>query len=262
MEPRFNRDFGDVRIHTDGQATRSAAAIDARAYTVGKDIVFASDAYRPHSPAGRRLLAHELAHTVQLSARSPSLLMRATAEDCSGAGKTNSDLLKVHDEAKKLLESALDKTKTRTARGDRTEEVKAALREWFKIDLDETGNLFPHARAFVHVKKALSSTFKACDKTSYECDEHGTFEVCKEGRNAVTLGNIHICPSWWDLPKDRKPIVLIHEWLHKYGRGVNRVFETYCWEKEFEKLPRDERIKMPDAYEGYVSLLSQGKGTC
>jgi hypothetical protein len=65
MEPRFGHDFSQVRIHTGGQADASARALDANAYTVGRDIVFGRDRYSPHSPEGRRLLAHELMHVVQ-----------------------------------------------------------------------------------------------------------------------------------------------------------------------------------------------------
>jgi len=65
MEPRFGRDFSHVRIHTDVPAAASAHAVAALAYTVGQQIVFGSGQYAPTTPAGRRLLAHELAHTVQ-----------------------------------------------------------------------------------------------------------------------------------------------------------------------------------------------------
>ncbi|HEX8572412.1 MAG TPA: DUF4157 domain-containing protein [Allosphingosinicella sp.] len=65
LEPRFGRDFSKVRIHADGAAARSAADVGASAYTVGSDIVFAAGGYAPDSPAGRHLLAHELAHVVQ-----------------------------------------------------------------------------------------------------------------------------------------------------------------------------------------------------
>jgi hypothetical protein len=65
MEPRFGRDLGAVRIHTDSQAAESARAVNASAYTVGHDIAFGAGQYRPASPEGAALLAHELAHTVQ-----------------------------------------------------------------------------------------------------------------------------------------------------------------------------------------------------
>ena len=65
MEPRFGHDFTGVRVYTGERADASARAIDARAYTVGRDIVFARGHYAPTSLAGRSLLAHELAHTLQ-----------------------------------------------------------------------------------------------------------------------------------------------------------------------------------------------------
>ncbi len=65
MEPRFGHNFSDVRVHADPSAERSAQAVQARAYTVGRHIVFGAGQYAAHSPAGRSLLAHELTHTVQ-----------------------------------------------------------------------------------------------------------------------------------------------------------------------------------------------------
>jgi hypothetical protein len=65
MESRFGYDFGDARIHADGQAAESAKSIDALAYTVGNNIAFGEGQYTPHSYTGRGLLAHELAHVVQ-----------------------------------------------------------------------------------------------------------------------------------------------------------------------------------------------------
>jgi hypothetical protein len=65
MEPRFGHDFSRVRIHADARAADSARAVDALAYTVGQDVVFGAGLYQPGAREGRRLLAHELAHTLQ-----------------------------------------------------------------------------------------------------------------------------------------------------------------------------------------------------
>jgi hypothetical protein len=65
FEPRFGHDFGGVRVHADALAAQSADAVHAVAFTVGQDIVFAAGRYRPETPGGRRLLAHELTHVVQ-----------------------------------------------------------------------------------------------------------------------------------------------------------------------------------------------------
>jgi Domain of unknown function (DUF4157) len=65
MEPRFGHTFGSIRVHTGDRAAESARAVNALAYTVGRDVVFGAGQYAPQTQAGRRLLAHELAHTVQ-----------------------------------------------------------------------------------------------------------------------------------------------------------------------------------------------------
>jgi len=65
MEERFGEDFGIVRIHSDAQARETARQLGADAYTVSKDIFFDAGKYDPTSYQGRRLLAHELTHTVQ-----------------------------------------------------------------------------------------------------------------------------------------------------------------------------------------------------
>jgi hypothetical protein len=65
MEGRLGADFGDVRVHDDAAAHRSAQAVNAHAYTVGSNVVFQRDRYDPSSDAGRVMLAHELTHVVQ-----------------------------------------------------------------------------------------------------------------------------------------------------------------------------------------------------
>lgn len=65
FEPRFGRDLGGVRVHSDASAGASAKSLNALAYTVGRDIVFGQGQYDAGSRAGRQLLAHELAHVIQ-----------------------------------------------------------------------------------------------------------------------------------------------------------------------------------------------------
>lgn len=67
MEFRFGKDLSKVRVHTDARAAESAKAVNALAYTVGKDVVFAAGQYAPTQEPGLHLLAHELTHTIQQS---------------------------------------------------------------------------------------------------------------------------------------------------------------------------------------------------
>ena len=65
FEPRFGADFSNVRVHEGGHAGGLAEALQARAFTAGRDIVFGSGLYSPGTSDGRILLAHELTHVVQ-----------------------------------------------------------------------------------------------------------------------------------------------------------------------------------------------------
>jgi hypothetical protein len=65
MEAGLRSDFGTVRIFDDDSAARSASEIGSLAYTEGERIAFAHGQYRPATPGGLQLLAHELAHVVQ-----------------------------------------------------------------------------------------------------------------------------------------------------------------------------------------------------
>jgi hypothetical protein len=67
FEPRFAQDLSHVRVHTNGEAQKSAREVNALAYTVGSHVVFGTGRYVPGTPDGQRLLAHELTHVVQQS---------------------------------------------------------------------------------------------------------------------------------------------------------------------------------------------------
>lgn len=74
MGARFGMELGDVRIHTDAEAARLSEAVGAHAFTLGEHIAFNSGRFQPEHPAGRHLLAHELAHVAQhRAARGSSL---------------------------------------------------------------------------------------------------------------------------------------------------------------------------------------------
>lgn len=68
MEPRFGADFSAVRVHDDAEAALLSRRVAARAFTTGADVFFGAGEYQPGSAAGRELIAHELAHTVQQGA--------------------------------------------------------------------------------------------------------------------------------------------------------------------------------------------------
>ncbi|HWK90415.1 MAG TPA: DUF4157 domain-containing protein, partial [Longimicrobium sp.] len=65
MGAAFGADFGHVRVHTGTRGESAAERMNARAFTVGEHVAFGAGEYRPGTPAGDALIAHELAHVVQ-----------------------------------------------------------------------------------------------------------------------------------------------------------------------------------------------------
>ncbi|NJO00823.1 MAG: DUF4157 domain-containing protein [Bacteroidia bacterium] len=72
MSDRFGADFSEVRVHTGSESVQMNQALGAKAFTVGNDIHFNEGAYNPGSTEGKKLLAHELAHSVQQNKMSSS----------------------------------------------------------------------------------------------------------------------------------------------------------------------------------------------
>jgi hypothetical protein len=65
MQHRLGADFSGVRVHRGAAAEQAASSLDARAFTVGSDVVFGAGAYDPGSVRGQQTLAHELTHVIQ-----------------------------------------------------------------------------------------------------------------------------------------------------------------------------------------------------
>lgn len=72
MESAFGHDFSHVRLHTDASAASLSTQLDARAFTLGRDVAFAAGEYQPGTLVGDALMAHELAHVVQQGAAQQS----------------------------------------------------------------------------------------------------------------------------------------------------------------------------------------------
>ncbi len=88
MESRFGRSFDQVRVHAGRPAAESARSLDARAFTVGPNIVFGEGQYNAGNDAGRHLIAHELVHTIQQGAVGPSGVARSPSQRSEVVGKT------------------------------------------------------------------------------------------------------------------------------------------------------------------------------
>ncbi len=66
METLVGADLSEVRVHTGERAQRMAEGLGARAFAAGtSDVFFAQGEFAPQTPAGKALLAHEVAHVAE-----------------------------------------------------------------------------------------------------------------------------------------------------------------------------------------------------
>lgn len=84
MSSAFGHDFSSVRVHTDSGAAKLSSDLNARAFTVGSDLAFATGEYRPGTLIGDTLIAHELAHVVQQSGAAGSAPIASAAASDAG----------------------------------------------------------------------------------------------------------------------------------------------------------------------------------
>jgi Domain of unknown function (DUF4157) len=86
MENRFGFDFSKVQIHNNSLAHQSAKDINALAYTHQHHIAFGAGQYQPHTESGKKLLAHELTHTLQQDGNNVRRMVKLNSAPISQAG--------------------------------------------------------------------------------------------------------------------------------------------------------------------------------
>jgi Domain of unknown function (DUF4157) len=258
FEPRFGQDFSKVRIHTDSESARSASSLQAKAYTIGSNIVFGKNHYRPSAESGRRLLAHELAHVVQNNRTGrPAKISRFKVEDCDAGNpmETSQSVKDAHTRGMNML-----KTANATVNSSPTTSVVQAASKHFNLAVPPTSD--KDKINWARARRALSTMTKADSDATYECEPKQNWwnGGCISGNIAVSLFNIHLCPLWWTrhTNADERAAILIHEWGHKWGAGVNRIFESYRFDKDYKNMPAEKRIKLPDAYMSFVFEVATG----
>lgn len=209
FEPRFARDLGDVRVHTDAAAAASARRLNALAYTVGRDVVFSAGTYAPETRRGRHLLAHELAHVMQQThpdGECRRMIQRAVTVDDCDAGQ-ESVIRDSHDRAMAMVQNAIDKLD----RYDGTDppEVHDALARHF------------HGTSTVlasWISMNFSLLKSMSDSPQYECESVQVGTRRGWSMWCMPFSDIELYPNWFaDTDIDMRARTMIHEWVHRYG---------------------------------------------
>lgn len=116
LEPHLGQDLKEVRIHTGAQSEEAVNAVDARAFTVGRDVVFGEGQYQPGTREGLALLAHEVTHVAQQAATGSLSIQRAPKEPAQFESPTTkkagvADLIKAFLELPEVKKAIDDFTK-------------------------------------------------------------------------------------------------------------------------------------------------------
>lgn len=88
FESSFGADFATVRVHTGERAASLTRSIGARAFTVGRDVVFDRGEYAPDQWRGQHLLAHELTHVMQQRAAGGPVQLQRQCDPAALAPRT------------------------------------------------------------------------------------------------------------------------------------------------------------------------------
>jgi len=223
---RMNYDFSQVRVHSGGQAAEAAQSVNARAFTLGRDVVFNHQEYQPESFQGKKLLAHELTHVVQQDQnrnhigsglqRDSETLRRTSYSDCTDAQETG-------------IQAAVRKARTDMGTaismlGQRplTTHVSDAL--WLMFRDRSEGRARSARHRLRRIVEGLSDVTIECEQTAdldYSINCRGDDSV--GGWVPYTgvifgLGNIHLCMgAWGDLSEVPRAHTIIHEGMHLFN---------------------------------------------
>lgn len=220
---RLGYDFTGVRVHSDARASESARALNAFAYTVGRDIVFAEGQYQPATTSGRQLIAHELAHVVQQrSASAAPRLQRRVVDDnahlpCRAtAGRSAADVTAVENAAATMAETAATAVRARPL----AEATRGFLWRRFRLDYNDR---LTRCRFIADIANRLERIARSIrnEDVTYRCDTaggepssdcNGPFAVTHSGPFGGT--RIDLCSRFWGQTPPEKAATMLHEWAH------------------------------------------------
>lgn len=283
LEPRFGNDFSNVRIHTSPQAARLSQNINARAFTIGRDVFFNQGQFQPGTTSGMRLLAHELTHVVQQSPKtirssksgqlqtkdavsSPNI-QRSTDSNHVVQRMTDSDSQKCSDSLDRAELKRLDKAVVEASK--RIKRVKAPI-EKLDVKTLSSGTLgqafstlfgLPNSSDLIQTVKSnigkITDKFTSAQITSdkLNCDSN-----CRSGILAFyrpSTDQIYICPDFFPLSLEGRTITLLHEVAHTViqdGPDVyvdNRLFGVLAG------LPGQPGARNPDSLAIFISIVAK-----
>lgn len=259
MESRFGQDFSQVRVHTDSRAAESASAIQARAYTSGRDIVFGAGQYQPESEGGKRLLAHELAHVGQQGGG----VMRQSAPEALTRYSNCSQAITGDAQFEVKIDNALRRA---------INFVGVAISALRAHDVNDKNYMQALSRHFAGPNRAerrqILSTFRAIlsdlqTETNFRCDSPHPAAPNAQAYWIETDDLIHINPPFFRRSINCRAIILIHEAAHDNAINTEGNHTPNRGDAEYPTgsvgLPEGEtvaaRMTYPDSYAFFAAQI-------
>src|SRR5262249_54414802 len=224
MEPRFGHDFSRVLVHSGSTAEQSARDLNARAFTVGNEIVFGRGRFAPETREGKSLLAHELTHVIQQTGATPAsgVVQRAPdkpAEKEKAPFRDCTEATTLNDNPRGALIQALDLAQ-RFVSG-------AICKMGIDPEVEPKGSSYRVAieRHFLNPSKAQRMGILSVFKAIYEKLKPGNVRCAANDQEQATCaqnigggdiaafmreGESVLCFNFWVMGPLCKAIILIH----------------------------------------------------
>lgn len=192
MEQRFDHDFSQVRIHTGPAAEQSAGEVNARAYTVGQNIVFGARQFSQGTIEGRHLIAHELTHVVQQASPAREMLHRSPDDEKGKADeKPVAKFVGCTEDQQSMIQGAIGQAENLASRAVQAFERDIPLSFESRAMSAHFGSLGSGQKStIVERYKHIQTNLR--NKT-YSCAKKG--KKVKEGKTMVDLCGQASCPG-------------------------------------------------------------------
>lgn len=283
FEPRLGYDLSSVRIFADPDARRSAESIQARAYTLGNNIVFGHGEYSPGSERGKHLLAHELAHVAQQGKGSSAVgLQRQSAPgsssttapataptfgaSCSGGvtdpcqqSRCTTPIADINADLTRAIAS-VDSATAALRANPLSAGTRRALDWYFNSQTDETAATV--LARLTCTRNELQDTLNngrfGChpgdSALAYVCVSQ--MSPCQSSRTNVCLTNKYFGKS------DRvRAEVLIHECAHRAGLSTGSDPHLYDFHWAFMFMDTADALMNADSYAMFATSVTEGVRT-
>ncbi|HBB32030.1 MAG TPA: hypothetical protein DDZ80_10900 [Cyanobacteria bacterium UBA8803] len=265
MEPRFGRDFSEIRLHTSVQASQLARRLNARAFTIGKDIVFGSGEFQLKSYAGRQLLAHELAHTLQQNSR--DRVVTRVVENNSSKSETPcvgskarelENAIRIAKSRMKEAKPLIDSLGSEVSNPDSMASVEQAFEELF-APLDPT-----NSQPLKDVKSNINAMEEKLGNLKVNNDLTSCLpkndEVCGDATIAFVEPSsdvINFCQLFFKIGSEEKVITVLHEVAHTF---LSDEPDVYTHDRLFSLLTgfaSRPAVNNPDSLAIFVSVTAK-----